>query len=374
MCAYSEIAGDLDSRLLQKDEATEFCFLHEVSIIGSTSTSVPPFSMQVRNDMPETVLLATVSDMLSKQWNVTMSPADSSSPHQIFDTVSIVPGTDSMAPDTIFLYVNMSILNVANHYQSQAASGEDPWLWLHTSSPPCSNLYDQRFQLALDKAVLLHRTDLLRQYTSWKSQSMTAQSSTASAPENSQLNTTLASLNVAVSTMSSIFTTHLREYHAHAVLGTIAAEEGWRVEGAVLHACASTSPGGGRTSATLRIGAAHPCPKPQACCCSTAPSHRPPLEPCPHGPPHCCAWRSARMDGTAWRVGTGGGALQVRPPNGRGRGEQTSPPHGGGERRFRATGACRLQVRQAECFFKERSELVGRSDHSHKDLLLYYSS
>jgi hypothetical protein len=84
---------------------------------------------------------------------------------------------------------------------------------------------------------------------------------------------------------------HLREYHAHAVLGTIAAEEGWRVEGAVLHACASTSPGGGRTSATLRIGAAHPCPKPQACCCSTAPSHRPPLEPCPHGPPHCCAWR-----------------------------------------------------------------------------------
>eukprot|EP01049_Picozoa_sp_SAG25_P006247 SAG25_NODE_461_length_7815_cov_3.109513_1_plen_1444_part_10 len=35
---------------------------------------------------------------------------------------------------------------------------------------------------------------------------MTAQSSTASAPENSQLNTTLASLNVAVSTMSSIFT------------------------------------------------------------------------------------------------------------------------------------------------------------------------
>jgi hypothetical protein len=32
--------------------------------------------------------------------------------------------------------------------------------------------------------------------------------------------------------------------------------------------------------------------------------------------------------------------------------EQTSPPHAGGERRFRATGACRLQARQAECFFK----------------------
>jgi hypothetical protein len=74
--------------------------------------------------------------------------------------------------------------------------------------------------------------------------------------------------------------------------------------------------------------------------------------PAPTALPTAARGGSARMDGTAWRVGTGGGALQVRPPNGRGRGEQTSPPHGGGERRFRATGACRLQVRQAECFFK----------------------
>jgi hypothetical protein len=73
--------------------------------------------------------------------------------------------------------------------------------------------------------------------------------------------------------------------------------------------------------------------------------------PAPTALPTAARGGSARMDGTAWRVGTGGGALQVRPPNGRGRGEQTSPPHGGGERRFRATGACRLQVRQAECFF-----------------------
>jgi hypothetical protein len=73
--------------------------------------------------------------------------------------------------------------------------------------------------------------------------------------------------------------------------------------------------------------------------------------PAPTALPTAARGGSARMDGTAWRVGTGGGALQVRPPNGRGRGEQTSPPHGGGERRFRATGACRLQLRQAECFF-----------------------
>ena len=74
--------------------------------------------------------------------------------------------------------------------------------------------------------------------------------------------------------------------------------------------------------------------------------------PAPTALPTAARDGSARMDGTAWRVGTGSGALQVRPPNGRGRGEQTSPPHGGGERRFRATGACRLQARQAECFFK----------------------
>jgi hypothetical protein len=87
--------------------------------------------------------------------------------------------------------------------------------------------------------------------------------------------------------------------------------------------------------------------------------------PAPTALPTAARGGCARMDGTAWRVGTGGGALQVRLPNGRGRGEQTSPPHAGGERRFRATGACRLQARQAECFFNNK--------RSHT-LLPHYSS